>query len=75
MSYRLGLRGCRFLLLLAVAAAWWPNSAFAYLDPASGSLLLQLILGGAAGAAVAVRLFWRRIVGLLSHRNSDQRQD
>lgn len=28
---------------------------FAYLDPASGSLLLQAILGGLAGMAVAFR--------------------
>jgi hypothetical protein len=44
-----------------------------YLDPASGSMLLQLVLGGAAGVAVAVKLFWRRVVGLLSHhRESDE---
>lgn len=45
------------LLLLAS-----PSPASAYLDPASGSMLLQLILGGVAGAAVAARLFWRRLV-------------
>jgi hypothetical protein len=42
-----------------------------YLDPASSSMLLQLVLGGAAGVAVAVKLFWRRVVGLFSHRESD----
>jgi len=67
-------RAYRLLLLLALAVLWWPSAAFAYLDPASGSLLLQLILGGAAGAAVAVKLFWRRIVDLFSHRESDKRQ-
>lgn len=39
-----------------------PAPAMAYLDPASGSMLLQLVLGGVAGAAVALRLFWRRLV-------------
>ncbi|MFQ5739021.1 MAG: hypothetical protein ACE5JX_08390 [Acidobacteriota bacterium] len=33
----------------------------AYLDPGSGSMLLQLLLGGVAGAFVLVKLFWRRI--------------
>lgn len=33
----------------------------AYVDPASGSLLLQLILGGVAGLALALKLFWHRI--------------
>lgn len=33
----------------------------AYLDPASGSLLLQLLLGGVAGLALVLKLFWHRI--------------
>jgi hypothetical protein len=31
-----------------------------YLDPGAGSLVLQLILGGIAGALVSLKLFWRR---------------
>ena len=34
-----------------------------YVDPGAGSLLLQLILGGVAGALVSLKLFWRRIRG------------
>lgn len=33
----------------------------AYLDPGSGSVVVQAILGGAAGIAVAAKLFGRRI--------------
>lgn len=40
--------------------------AWAYLDPGSGSMLLQLILGGLAGLAVAGKLFWQRIVSFFS---------
>jgi len=43
----------------------------AYLDPGSGSMLLQLIVGGAAGAAVFVRLFWRRLLALLPSRRRE----
>jgi hypothetical protein len=32
-----------------------------YLDPSSGSMMLQIILGGLAGAAVALKLFFRRV--------------
>jgi hypothetical protein len=48
---------------LAVAALT-EGPAHAYLDPASGSMLLQLVLGGAAGAAVVVKVLWQRIRGL-----------
>jgi hypothetical protein len=33
----------------------------AYLDAASGSLIVQAIVAGAAGAAVFLKLGWRRI--------------
>jgi hypothetical protein len=34
----------------------------AYLDPGSGSLLLQLLAGGVAGVAVAGKFYWRRFL-------------
>jgi len=34
---------------------------FAYLDPGTGSMLLQAIVGGSAGVMVLVRHFWRTI--------------
>jgi hypothetical protein len=36
----------------------------AYLDPGSGSMLVQLLLGGVAGAAVIVKLGWQRLQGI-----------
>ena len=46
------------VLLLLLAA----RPAHAYLDPATGSMVLQILLGGIAGLAVALKLFWRKIV-------------
>lgn len=37
----------------------------AYLDPGSGSMLVQLLLGGVAGAAVIVKLGWHRLRALI----------
>lgn len=34
-------------------------STFAYLDPGTGSMLLQAIVGGSAGLYVFVRHIWR----------------
>lgn len=42
----------------------------AYLDPASGSLLLQLILGGVAGVALVLKLFWHRIQRLFGFKKT-----
>ncbi len=32
-----------------------------YLDPGSGSYLLQLLIAGILGALVALRLYWRQV--------------
>ena len=37
----------------------------AYMDPGTGSMLLQLILGGVAGLFVIIRLFWHRILAVM----------
>ncbi len=33
----------------------------AYLDPGTGSMLLQVILGGIAAVGVALKLYWHRL--------------
>lgn len=43
-----------FLLLLIPHAE-------AYLDPGTGSMLLQVILGGVAAVGVAVKLYWHKL--------------
>ena len=37
------------------------TSAHAYIDGGTGSMLLQVLLAGAAGVAVMARLFFRRL--------------
>lgn len=54
--------------LAACASLSGAGPAHAYLDPASGSLLLQVVLGGVAGLLLALKLFWRRILERLGLR-------
>ena len=52
-------------LVLALLFVWMSETRVdAYLDPGSGSMLVQLLLGGVAGAAVIVKLGWQRIRGM-----------
>jgi len=45
-----------------------------YMDPGSGSLLVQILLGGAAGLAVMVRLMWHRIGSVLGIAKKDHEE-
>jgi len=53
-------------MLLACA-----QPAYAYLDPGSGGMMVQLLLGGAAGAAVLIKLFWHRLMKAIGIRKGD----
>ena len=47
--------------LAVVLLTFSGEPAYAYLDPGTGSMLLQVILGGVAAVAVATKLFWYKI--------------
>jgi hypothetical protein len=52
------------LVLSLMFAAMSTTEAHAYLDGGSGSMLLQLLLGGVAGLAVAAKLYWYKLLSL-----------
>jgi hypothetical protein len=45
---------------------------FAYLDPGSGSLIAQLLVGGVAALGVSLKLYWRRMLSFLRIRRDDE---
>ncbi len=46
----------------------------AYLDPGSGSLILQLLIAGIMGAGILVKVFWKRIKGFFT-RSTEKKED
>lgn len=57
MGISYGLFFCSVFLMTFDPTA----EARAYLDPGTGSMVLQLLLGGAAGAIVVVKLYWQKV--------------
>jgi hypothetical protein len=47
------------------------TSVLGYLDPGSGSMILQIIAGGLAAVAVTAKLYWNRILKLLRIRKDE----
>jgi len=45
-------------------------SRLPYLDPGSGSFLLQLLIGALLAAGLAIRAFWTKIKRLFGGRSS-----
>jgi len=46
-----------------------------YLDPGTGSFILQMILAGVLGIAVAVRIYWKKIVAFFRKDKTGGVQD
>jgi hypothetical protein len=69
-----GRRATR-LFKLALLPLLVPSLAHAYLDPGTGSYVLQLLIGTVLGGLFALGVFWRRVVGsikrLFRRRSSD----
>lgn len=65
-------------LLTALCLGMISRPAYAYLDPGTGSMILQILLGGVAGAALAGRFYWDKlltVIGIRSDKAASLRDD
>ncbi len=56
------------LLVIMIITA---RPAYAYIDPGTGSLIIQSILAAIAGSIIAVKFYWYKIVAFLKSKRSD----
>ena len=66
----------KILLILSIclfAKIFSTTPAYAYLDPGTGSIILQLLLGGMAGALVIVKLYWARVKAFFIRKTPESR--
>ena len=47
------------------------TQVLAYLDPGSGSMILQLLVGGVAAMGVALKMYWQRVLSFLRIRRDE----
>lgn len=59
MCPRKSVHADRLALLLLVLL--WAAPAHAYIDAGTGSMLLQVLIGGLFACVIGVRMFWREI--------------
>jgi hypothetical protein len=51
----------RLILMTTFALMLMPTSAFAYLDPTTGSMVISAIVGLFASLVLAIKTYWYRI--------------
>jgi len=65
----------RILILAITLLLIFPAPSFAYLDPATGSMIIQGIIGAVAGLMIAVKLYWQKIRSFFSRSKKPYKVD
>ncbi len=59
--------------VISISSFHW--SADAYLNPGTGSMILQALIAGIAVIAVTVKMYWIRLVAFLKGEKLDPEED
>ena len=58
--FALSIRNCRIWAVAVIVYAGYPSTALAYLDPGTGSMILQGILAAIAAGGFVLSSYWGR---------------
>ena len=69
----------RFLMtagvLLFAFHEFFVSNAYAYLDPGTGSIIIQAIIGALVGVGITLKLYWAKIKFKLTEKTSKLKDD
>ena len=56
----------KLFILIILSIIMFPNYSYAYLDPGTGSIILQAIIGFLAASVMAISIYWSKFKSLIS---------
>lgn len=57
------------LCLILFSVGIFVSDAYAYIDPASGTLIIQMMIGALVGVGITIKVYWAKIRFLLSKKH------
>ena len=60
------------IVLLLFGILFFPGSAHAYIDPGTGSIIIQIVFATIASSLVVIKMYWLRIKSFFKKGDSDQ---
>jgi len=72
------LRAFKLAVAFVLVSLIFPRTAYAYLDPGSGSYLIQIIVASLAGAGYGLKANWGKVKEIFSkkgQKKSDEKED
>ena len=73
--YELGVTLCNSVLLSIVPPPQQMAQGLNYIDAGTGSLIIQILIGGLAGSFVLLGVFWRKVKAFFGRHFSRNRKD
>ena len=62
-----------YLNLLLLLDIFIQSNAYAYIDPGTGSIMLQALIGGIAAAGAAISFYWSKIKSFFSKKKKNDK--
>ena len=59
-----------YKLCLVTGSLLYCSSAFAYLDPGTGSLIVQGLIAGIAMASLTIKLYWYKLCAIFGKKKA-----
>ena len=56
----------KLFIFTILSVVIFPNHTYAYLDPGTGSIILQAIIGFLAASVTAISIYWSKFKSLIS---------
>jgi len=57
-----------FQFFIALVIFINPEHAYAYLDPGTGSMLLQMLIGGVIAAMFTIKMYWYQLKSFIKRK-------
>jgi hypothetical protein len=61
-------------LLVAVVALCFPQYAYSYIDPGTGSYIIQIVIAAFVAVSFLVKIYWLKIKGFVGRLFSKKEQ-
>ena len=56
------------ILCICTVMLTGPRSAYAYLDPGTGSMLIQMLIGGIVAAMFTIKMYWYNLKSFIRRK-------
>tara|TARA_Y100000590_G_scaffold245215_1_gene275622 strand:- start:2164 stop:2349 length:186 start_codon:yes stop_codon:yes gene_type:complete len=61
--------------LFFLLVTFYTNPVFAYLDPGTGNIILQAIIGGIAAGATFISVYWQKLKNFFKKNKKEKNKE